>query len=315
MSAELSTRSPEQVIHLTLREGLSAIYLPQVIRPMSHMRSRGHDVCLLVFSAVGDYLRPLLRRRWQEQQARAGAAGLKLIRLPCPPARAPRLWSEVSVLRRWLTRNRTRNRRSLHCRGPLATDIALSACAGLNGVEVVFDCRGLIGAEYLYERGHLTPDTAPVEIRTQAARLEAIERSCAQRSQRVICVSEAMKRHLIESWQITEAKISVVPCCTDTAEFARDPQRRIQMRQHLGIDNKFVLVYSGSMAAWQMPHESAVLFREVQRRRPDAHLLVISRQADAFNTMLKDIGLRNGSWTTVAASNDQVREYLWAGDV
>lgn len=305
-----------KTFHLTLHEGLTSVYLSQVARPMSLLREQGLAVDLVVFARVGESLRGVARRRWKaRKQEIQRDFGLELHLLRAPPSRAPRLWSEGKGLAVWYRKRRDpATLVRFHCRGPYSTTVALSLRDRYPEVQVVFDCRGVTGAEYAYERGYPEVEAAPPEVRLAAEALEARERHVAQSADAVICVSEAMSRVVQCRWGVSASKLSVVPCCTDARAGIKATEARDVLRRQLGLNDRFVVLYSGSVAPWQMPEESIGLFKRMRALRAETHLLVLTTQPKRFYALLERAGVQSEHSTVLSMPHSEVPKYLSAGD-
>lgn len=305
-----------RTFHLTLHEGLTSVYLSQVARPMSQLRERGLAVDLVVFARIGELLRGTARRRWKSRRQEIQRDfGLELHLLRAPPSRAPRLWSEANGLAAWY-----RKRRDpaipvrFHCRGPNSAAVALSLRSRCPEVQVLFDCRGVTGAEYAYERGYPVVEAAPPDVRLAAEALEARERHVARSANTMICVSEAMSRVVQSRWCVPASKISVVPCCTDVRAGTKAAEARHALRRQLGLQDRFVVLYNGSLASWQMPGECIRLFQRMRALRSDAHWLVLTTQPEQFRVHLQRAGVQSEHATILSVSHSEVSQYLSVGD-
>lgn len=305
-----------KTFHLTLHEGLSAVYIAQVARPMSVLRDRGMPVELVAFARVGEFLRGSVRRQWTiHRNEIEGVFGLDLNILPAPPSRLAGLWSEATWLARWYRKRRNPETPvRFYCRGPKATLAAMSLRATFPEVGVVFDCRGVNGLEYAYERGYSDIESAPSELRESARVIEAIEREAAKGADRMICVSEAMRRVVSERWGVDATRIFVVPCCTDTANARVLSSVREAVRVELGLGERFTLVYSGSVSAWQMPEETIALFGQMCVNGIDAHLLVVTTQIERFRAVMGGAGVSADRVTVFSVPHKDVARYLAAAD-
>ena len=117
---------------------------------------------------------------------------------------------------------------------------------------MVYDCRGLDAAEYLYTRQGLAGEATPSEL-SEAHQLRKLQEESAREADAIICVSNAMRRWMVRELDVPEEKITVIPCCVD-AEVYRDVDRlRSEARSTLGLENKFVVTYCGSLMSWQSP--------------------------------------------------------------
>jgi len=107
----------------------------------------------------------------------------------------------------------------------------------------------------------------------------------------------------------------VIGCCVDRSRFYFDPEVRARRRSALGLDGKFVLCYCGGMAPWQRPDAIAELAAAVLSRMPDAHMLVVSREADVLVRDLVHAGVSSERITAREVSQEEVPSCLMAADV
>ncbi|MBK8066825.1 MAG: hypothetical protein IPK27_04120 [Rhodanobacteraceae bacterium] len=282
---------------------------------MALMRERGHDVVALVAVAVGDFLRKQARLRWQE---RIGTVHreyrLPLRRLCAPPARL-RLWSESWALRTWLKMNGYLGTEFvLHCRGPVATKISLDALEGCSRARVIFDCRGFAGAEAAYIRGQSNEASLAEDAHGSSEPIDEQERDAIARSSHVMCVSRRMHEILKQVTDKTGTSFSVVPCCTEIRSLESLETQRKQTRDDLGLNGRFVVVYNGSLAAWQMPDECIQLFCRLRESIPNAHFLVLTTDTARFAEYLNGRNLSPQDYTLLSVPNADVWRFLCAGD-
>lgn len=307
------------VIHLTVREGLSSVFLAQVVAPMRMLLERGQDVRLVVFAPLGQFLRSSSRRAWhlrlREIQVKSK---LKIRRLPSPPTRLRRLWPDSSVLTCFLRgmngHKRDGQQTLLHCRGVDATHLALDMRRRRENIRVLFDCRGLTGAEYAYVRGYREIGDAPPEVAMQARRIEGSEQAAAQMADGLICVSSAMRRYAVEEWGVDPEKVTVVPCATDAVTAERSIGRRDEIRRRLGLIDRFVVVFCGSLEAWQAPLVWLSWFKVIAQLRSDAHLLVVTMHPERMRYYREQAGVPESRLTVVSVLQHQVYDHLAAAD-
>jgi glycosyltransferase involved in cell wall biosynthesis len=284
---------------------------------MQLLRQRGHELSLVVLSPLGEYLRPSVRRRWRERQRYIrDELELPVSRLPSPPSRAKALWSNALLLRGRLALQRHHARKTiLHCRGAEAAKIALEASLRDPSLPIVFDCRGLAEAECLYVNGFSSLDDAPPDVRAVALARRKAERDAARYSLAVICVSEAMKRELQRVYDTPAEKIRVVYCCTDTQLGTEAAAKRETTRSMLGLQDRFVVVYNGSLAAWQMTGETLQAFRMISGLRPNAHFLAVTTQPRSMEMAAEDAGIAPTQRTIVSVPYQEVANHVAAADL
>jgi glycosyltransferase involved in cell wall biosynthesis len=143
--------------------------------------------------------------------------------------------------------------------------------------------------------------------------MDELQRCAGAEADHILTVSRPLKDRICSASGTPGDRVSVVPCCVDPGRMARDSSVRTNVRHRLGIDDRFVLVYSGSLTAYQIPDRVESLVAAIQRRRPSTHLLLLTRDRDGAARWFGRLA-ENGSMTLVAASYDEVGDYLAAGD-
>lgn len=309
--------SGTEIIHLTHREGLSSVFPSQVIEPMRQIAASGYPTRLLVMTPLGEFLRSETRRAWQARLSRVRCEkNLELRRLPMPPSRMKDLWHGAALLRMAIGwRGRSSHRTILHCRGALATALALQVRGARTKERVIYDCRGLLGPEYLYMRGYRDRDDAPAAIRTESERLDRLERDVAVRADHVLCVSNALKSHLVGEWGVSSDAITVVPCVTNLPDDADYRETRRQQRARLGLQDRFVVAYVGSLEAWQVPERMIAVYKRIAAVVPNTLFLAITTHEQKMRRMLKESLPVGVAWQIHSVDASQVRELLAAADV
>jgi glycosyltransferase involved in cell wall biosynthesis len=310
------TGSPP-IVHLTAGEGLSSVFLSQVARPMSQVRERGYDATLAVISPLGEFVRPQLRERWRaRRQEIAREFGLEVRHFPSAPSRMSKGWDDSLMLRAWLRLRFPPGRRViLHCRGTEATQTALRARAHDGRLSVVSDCRGLDAPEYLLHQGFDGPEGAPQALQRGFRERTEAQRTALLGGDAIICVSDAMRREIVETWDVPDARISVVPCCADVAAGARAAAKRTLTRASLELEGRFVVGYCGSTAPWQVVPQVFAAFREIAAFRDDAHLLAITTDLAGLTEAADDCGIDPGRRTIISVPHADVARYLAAADL
>ena len=147
--------------------------------------------------------------------------------------------------------------------------------------------------------------------RRRARLFERIEREAIERSAHVTCVSQAFGRWLTGRYGIAPARLTVVPSFVDTTRFCFDREARSLVRKQLGVDGRFVLVYAGGAAPWQMPEATVNLFRAV-RRASDALLLWLTHRTADVQPLLAS--LPDADYRLLSVPQSEVPPYLAAAD-
>ncbi len=308
--------NPLAVVHVTYREGLASVFPAQVVRPMSLLKERGHDVTLAVFAPIGEFIRPHLRQSWHRLLSETKALSrLPLYRFPSPPSRARHLWDDVYLFRQWLYRHQPAGPLILHCRGTGSAAIALRISKNDRRIRVIFDCRGFESYEHLCAADYLSDGEAPEELRGVTAKSDSVQQHVARESHAVICVSHAMQKELIRRSGISQEKTFVVPCCTDVDAGVSAIDSRESTRKMLGLQDSFVVAYCGSFREWQMPAENLAVFKILSELVSNAHLLIITNQPARFEAAADASGIAANQRTILSVPHSDVPRHLAAADI
>jgi len=131
---------------------------------------------------------------------------------------------------------------------------------------------------------------------------------------RIVVVTPAFEDHLVKYWRMPREKISVVENGVETQQFA--PQSATELRRELGVQEKFVVSYIGTMgmahgletildAAAQLQHRSAeIVFLMVGEGAEKDRITALARQRGLNNVLFIDQQAR-----------EQVPAYISASDV
>jgi glycosyltransferase involved in cell wall biosynthesis len=107
----------------------------------------------------------------------------------------------------------------------------------------------------------------------------------------------------------------VVPCCTDLELFRFEQSARQLRREELGLKERFVLVYSGSIGGWYLMDQMADLFVELLKRRADAHFLWLTLgPREMIDRLMQERSIGSSQYTVQRAASADMPSYLSAGD-
>jgi glycosyltransferase involved in cell wall biosynthesis len=203
----------------------------------------------------------------------------------------------------------------VHARGG-AVELALRLKRRYAGLRVLADIRGDAIAEYEYQTQQRGRSSASGDVQRVAARLRAAEHRFVREADSVQCVSEALRRRLEEIAGVPPGKVRVVPCLADERQFHFDEAERDRRRRELGFEGRLVLVYSGSLLAWQNGAALLKLFRQLAGELPALHLLLLTPDQRAANELLREYSPAERERITLrSARHDEVGSYLCAADV
>jgi glycosyltransferase involved in cell wall biosynthesis len=317
-TAERATATDYSVIYLVYREMLSSIIPSQVIAPLAELR-KSVPTELVAHVPIGH----LWKRQWRPNLDRVRKLvqeqSLPATWLTAPPPRAPWLWSDSRKLRRWLKRRfRPDERFVLHCRGARMTRLALEAATGYANARIIYDARGDEIAETFDMLGideHAGPRPTSQQQRAIDA-IKASEHAAVTSSHGVTAVSRSLLETL-QSRQRTDlsGRSLVIPCCPEVEAFTPWLPRRDEARDALGLSDKFVVCYLGSLAWYQMPELSLRMFRLIRQLRDDAHFLAITTQPQKMEQAIRAQGIGEGDFTIRSFPQSEVPHWLVAADL
>jgi colanic acid biosynthesis glycosyl transferase WcaI len=129
-----------------------------------------------------------------------------------------------------------------------------------------------------------------------------------ERSRKIVVVTPAFRKHLIERWRVPAEKIAVVENGVETDLFAPSPETSSQsLRKELGVDGKFLVCYVGTLG---MAHGLETLLtaaKQLQQNNPDVFFLIIGEGAEKerIKALAQSQGLFN-----IAFLDQQPREKI-----
>ena len=136
--------------------------------------------------------------------------------------------------------------------------------------RVVFDVHGVSPEESEMSGSHLN----------RVSRLAEWEQEALHQADLRIFVSDRMKAFFQEKYGLTNPAAVRLPCCVRSEKFHMSEAARQAKRAQLGIEDKFVFVYLGTLSAWQWPEALFATFAQIVHKRPDSFLYLLVPAAD-----------------------------------
>ena len=200
----------------------------------------------------------------------------------------------------------------LHCRGYAAAYIAIHTKALLSctSIKVLADIRG-VPEELLLLTNPLR--WLPDQFRYREAK--KVEREVYALSDGLCCVSNALKHYIVGGFTDSPHPISVVHCAVNSSLFRFDSDTRSSVRCELGLDNKLVFAYSGSLAPWQAPTKVLEFFIMAKTIHLNSHLLMLTKETSTAKRLLDKYGENTKEITLLSADYWEVPRYLMASDI
>lgn len=211
-----------------------------------------------------------------------------------------------------IIREHSRRRFDLvHARGYVPAAIALGA-KQLAGIPFLFDIRGLQAEEYA-DAGHWHAGSPAFRL------TKRVEQAALSRADGLVTLTNAIRPILREFSGLAERPTSppwsVIPTCVDLDHFKFDPAGRARVRERLGIGDRPVLVYSGSIGTWYLIDEMLNFYEAARARWPGLFFLaLVNRAPDEIARALSDRGIASTDFAVTWARHDEVPAYLSAAD-
>jgi glycosyltransferase involved in cell wall biosynthesis len=197
----------------------------------------------------------------------------------------------------------------VHARSHIPATIAL-ALKHRYGLKFIFDLRGLMADEYV-DAGHWKKGGFPYRL------TKAVERRAFRAADGLVTLTERIWPE-IRDWEGLRGREilhEVVPCCADLDRFRFDPQEREMIRERLGLKDRYVVVYSGSIGGWYLTEEMADFFSALLQEYDDAHALWLTPTGhDMVRSLMTARGADPARYSVIASPPQEVRSYLSASE-
>lgn len=178
------------------------------------------------------------------------------------------------------------------------------------GTKMIFDVRGLMADEYV-DANHWRKESVAYRLTKSA------ERKALTAADGIVTLTEKIWPIMRqwESLQNRDVVHEVVPCCADLELFRFDQTARDSRREQLGIADRFVLVYSGSIDGWYLTEQMADFFSAIRDQNPRSYLLWLSpSRHERIRELMSERGISTSDYNVVAAMPRDVPSYLSAAD-
>ncbi len=309
--AEKAHLAGRSVMFISYNEMLGGLGQSQVIPYLLGLHhAEGIRFTLLSFEK-GEAFTPVGKQHCAALQARLAADGiewhfLRYHQRPSLPATMYDVLAGTAYARKLIKRNQVE---MIHARSHIPAAIALSLKKSFK-LKLLFDLRGLMAEEYR-DAGHWRENSAPYRL------TKSLERRAFANADGLVTLTEAIWP-IIREWpglRGREIPHAVVPCCADLDKFSFDGDLRAAKRAELGVENRFVVVYSGSIDGWYLTAEMADFCAAAAQERPDAFFLWLTpTRHERLHALMRERGLSEQQYKILALPPADVASYLSAAD-
>ena len=251
------------------------------------------------------------RNRCAELKRQLAEAGiewhwLRYHQKPSLPATMYDVANGVRLAKKLVRRNRIE---LIHARSHIPATIAL-ALKRRFGTAMIFDVRGLMADEYV-DAEHWRKGSLPYRI------TKAMERRALSAADGIVTLTERIWPIINQLDGMLDRRVvhEVVPCCADLDLFSFSQDDRDRRREELGVNDRFVLVYSGSIDGWYLTENMADFFVALRKRNPRAYFLWLTpARHERVRALMRAIGVSEADYGLIAAAPSDVPSYLSASD-
>jgi glycosyltransferase involved in cell wall biosynthesis len=246
-------------------------------------------------------------------ERRLKAHGVEWVRLRYhkSPSLPATLYDVGAGILRILGAHRRRPFDMVHARGYVPAAIALGV-KKRTGVPFLFDIRGLQAEEYL-DAGHWAADSLAFRL------TKHVEARVLRNADGLVTLTEAIRPTLRESPGLDQRPVlppwRVIASCVDLDTFRFDAEGRQRIRARLGIGDRPVLVYAGSVGTWYMLAEMLDFFQSARERWRGLFFLgLVNRSPDVVADALRARGVPPSDFAITWARHDEMAAHLSAAD-
>lgn len=304
------TLSNRRVLYISYSGMLDPLGQSQVIPYLKELSRAGIQFTLLSFERSQAYTKEGIEQ-CSALQRELGKSEidwhwLRYHKTPSLPATGYDLWAGTRYAGRLVRRKEIE---MVHARSHIPAAIALRLKRRF-GVKMIFDVRGLMAEEYV-DAGHWRKDSIPYRIS------KAEEGRALAAADGVVTLTERIWP-VINQWDSLrdhDVAHEVVPCCADLELFSFSQEQRARRRDELGVADRFVVVYSGSIDGWYLTESMADFFVTMRKSTTNAHLLWLTpTRHERLHQLMKARGLGASDYTVLASKPHDMPSYLSAAD-
>ncbi|HAV76802.1 MAG TPA: hypothetical protein DCX53_05540 [Anaerolineae bacterium] len=134
---------------------------------------------------------------------------------------------------------------------------------------------------------------------------------------RVVCVSNQLKSHLVEKWRINAQKIVVLPNGVDVEQFQPDFEVIRQVRKSLSMEDNPLVLFVGNFYEWHDVGTLLESFPQVLYVYPQARLILVGDGTlrESMEQLSIDLGVSHAVHFTGLIPHVEVPQYMASADV
>ena len=196
----------------------------------------------------------------------------------------------------------------VHARGYLPAMLGLTLKKVLH-TKLIFDMRGMMPDEKVDAEQWIRSDLS-YKI------MKRTEKKMLKNADAIVVLTEKIETYL-KAFTYVNAPLTVIPTCVDNKRFPpKDETQRDITRKELGISDKTVIVYSGSLGTWYMFEEMVEFFKTINGLNKNTFFLILNKNEHNYAIkMLEKHNISRTDYFLKSVNPEEVYKYLWASDV
>jgi len=299
-----------RVLFISYNGMLEPLGQSQVIPYLRELAKRGVRVTLLSFERAKAF-EPDGKVECEQLKQKLESQGIEWhwLRYHQRPSVPATFYDVLAGIRKAGALIRRKQIEMVHARGHIPAAIALALKRRL-GTKMIFDLRGLMAEEYV-DAEHWREGSIPYRI------TKATERRILAGTDGIVTLTERVWP-VIKEWEGLRGRDvhhEVIPCCVDLSLFKFSEEERARRRAELGLDNRFVVVYSGSFVGWYSTDKMADFFASLRKRKGSVHFLWLTTGShDKVRELMASRGIEPGDFSVLSVASTLVPSYLAAAD-
>lgn len=143
-----------------------------------------------------------------------------------------------------------------------------------------------------------------------------IEKYAIENSNKIICVSHKFKEYITQTFEVNKEKIYVVPCCVMKKQNRFSYAEKETMKSQLGLTNKKVVLYAGSITKYQCIDEMVWIFNQLYRNNHQYFFLFLSAYDNyaIVEKLMKKYELPNDCFMLKSVAQEEVYSFCCVAD-
>ena len=178
----------------------------------------------------------------------------------------------------------------------------------VTGAKLIFDMRGFMADEYA-DAGSWSRNSIKYKV------LKYFEKILLSYSHEIITLTNEAKQILIKQF-LVKKNITVIPCCVDIERFHEvDTDIIKRLKEEMRLENKTVIVYSGSIGGWYLTKEMIDFFYVCKENLDNSHFMLLSNNDQhLISDYMRQRNISTSSYTIMNVKPEDMPKYLAIAD-